>query len=133
MKGFVSIFIFLCLALLGAQDITNVDTFNPEPDVQLHSIEKAVKDKAIKHHQEIAFDLPGTCDYTQILSKSSRDRGNMGATFRLLYKHHSSLLLKVYNTRQRTCELLSSSLTIINSSLHYRYAHFVYELQRIII
>lgn len=134
MKGFVSIFIFLCLALLGAQDITNVDTCIPEPVVQLHSIETAVKDKAIKHRQEMVFDLVCTTDYVQILSKLTRERGaTTDSSFRLLYKYHSSLLLKEYNTREKTSELLSTSQSIKNSSLHYRYAHFVYELQQIII
>lgn len=134
MKGFVSIFIFLCLVLLGAQDITNVDTYIPEPVVQLHSTDTAVKDKAIKHRQEMTFDLVCTSDYIQILSKHSRERGgSTDSSLRLFYKYHSSLLLKEYNTRQKTSELLSTSQSIKNSSLYYKYAHFVYELQQIII
>lgn len=133
MKVLLSILVFLCLIMSGTQDVASVEVHNRKTEVQISSVEKTIKDQALQHRQEQIFDLAGNSDYIQILSKLSRERIKSNNTLRLVHKCHSDLFLKEFNTRQRISELVSIEQIIAGSSLYYRYAHFIYELRKIII
>lgn len=133
MKGLLSILVFLCLILMSTQDVASIDICRRDTNVKLSSVEKTIKDRALQQHHESVFDLAENCDYIHILSKLSRRRNNSNNSLRSENKYHSDQLLKDFNIRQRTCELISTLHIIDTSSLHYRFAHFIYELRRIII
>ncbi|MBC5641729.1 hypothetical protein AALM74_09080 [Parabacteroides segnis] len=133
MKGLLSILVFLCLILMSTQDVASIDICRRDTNVKLSSVEKTIKDRALQQHHESVFDLAENCDYIHILSKLSRERNNSNNSLRSENKYHSDQLLKDFNIRQRTCELISTLHIIDTSSLHYRFAHFIYELRRIII
>ena len=133
MKGLLSILVFLCLILMSTQDVASIDICRRDTNVKLSSVEKTIKDRALQQHHESVFDLAENCDYIHILSKLSRERNNSNNSLRSENKYHSDQLLKDFNIRQRTCELISTLHIIDTSSLHYRVAHFIYELRRIII
>ena len=133
MKGLLSILVFLCLILMSTQDVASIDICRRDTNVKLSSVEKTIKDRALQQHHESVFDLAENCDYIHILSKLSRERNNSNNSLRSENKYHSDQLLKDFNIRQRTCELISTLHIIDTSSLHYRFAHFIYELRRNII
>lgn len=133
MKGLLSILVFLCLILMSTQDVASIDICRRDTNIKLSSVEKTIKDRALQQHHESVFDLAENCDYIHILSKLSRERNNSNNSLRSENKYHSDQLLKDFNIRQRTCELISTLHIIDTSSLHYRFAHFIYELRRIII
>ena len=133
MKGLLSILVFLCLILMSTQDVASIDICRRDTNVKLSSVEKTIKDRALQQHHESVFDLAENCDYIHILSKLSRERNNSNNSLRSENKYYSDQLLKDFNIRQRTCELISTLHIIDTSSLHYRFAHFIYELRRIII
>ena len=133
MKGLLSILVFLCLILMSTQDVASIDICRRDTNVKLSSVEKTIKDRALQQHHESVFDLAENCDYIHILSKLSRERNNSNNSLRSENKYHSDQLLKDFNIRQRTCELITTLHIIDTSSLHYRFAHFIYELRRIII
>ena len=133
MKGLLSILVFLCLILMSTQDVASIDICRRDTNVKLSSVEKTIKDRALQQHHESVFDLAENCDYIHILSKLSRERNNSNNSLRSENKYHSDQLLKDFNIRQHTCELISTLHIIDTSSLHYRFAHFIYELRRIII
>ena len=133
MKGLLSILVFLCLILMSTQDVASIDICRRDTNVKLSSVEKTIKDRALQQHHESVFDLAENSDYIHILSKLSRERNNSNNSLRSENKYHSDQLLKDFNIRQRTCELISTLHIIDTSSLHYRFAHFIYELRRIII
>ncbi|GEM_PF-5352010 len=133
MKGLLSILVFFSLILMGTQDATSIETCIRHGNVQLSSAEKTIKDRALQQQHELIFDLAENCNYIHILSKLSRERSNSNNSLRLENKSYSDRFLKEFNLRQRTSELISTLQIIDASSLHYRFAHFIYELRRIII
>lgn len=136
MKSLLSLFIFLCLVLSGTQDMVNTDVLASETNSRTCSIEETVQNPSVQTHHKRIFHFPLNCEFIQTSNGISCEQENNVSSFhvaRMLNRFHCDFLLKDFNTKQKTSELLSSFQIVTNSSLHFRFAHLIYLLRKIVI
>lgn len=136
MKSILSIFIFLCLVLLGTQDKIDTDVFAHGINSRTYSIEETIQSPSSQSQNKRIFHFPASYELNQIGYCISCERENNSLSFhtkRLLSKFHCNFLRKDFNTRQKISELTSTFQTATCSTLHYRFAHLIYLLLKIII
>lgn len=123
---------------MGAQDETSVETYNDKGCMeQLHSMdENAWTVQVGQNHYQLTYSLSDSDEYIHTLYRLSRERENTTSIqqlIRLLNKSYSCLLLREHNMQQKICKLVSDSQILSTSSLHYRFAHLIYLLRKIVI
>jgi hypothetical protein len=142
MKKVLAVFMFICLLLAGAQDgvntvkteIQNISTLQEQASIS--SEEKELECNFIQQSKEQFSFFADNTEYVRNLYRISQGNEQLSSSIGQIRSFHKILadfVLKDYNSGQKISETVSTSQIIIQSTLFYRSAHQIYQLQKIVI
>lgn len=140
MKGVLLIFMISCFAFLGMQDMVNLKMVEAQTMLlRSESVTPAdcqAESWLARQSSQQTYFYNGNSGYVQLLYRISQGNEDVQLSteqIRLFHKFISGSYLKSFNNKQRASELASSSATIAHSALHYRFAHLIFLLRKIVI
>lgn len=140
MKQVFLVFLFLSFVFLGMQDMMSIGRHEIRAELpqqeSIKSPDYQPRTRFAGAGNESVFYYNGNSEYVRLLSRISQgdeESQVVGGQLRLFHKFISASYLKSFNSKLRTSELVSSFVTITQSALHYRCAHLIFLLRRIVI